>query len=89
DANWGRVVMAAGKSGETIDLNALAIWFGDIAVASGGARAADYDEARATAAVSEPEIAIRMSVGSGPGKATVYTCDLTHGYVDINGAYRT
>lgn len=89
DANWGRVVMAVGKSGEPIDLEALSIWFGDVQVAERGGRADDYDENAATAAVSEPEIIIKVSIGSGPGRALVYTCDLTHGYVDINGAYRT
>lgn len=89
DANWGRVVMAAGKSGEPIDLNALSIWFGDVRVAAQGGRAGDYDETRATEAVSTPEISIRVSVGSGTGQAQIYTCDLTHAYVDINGAYRT
>ena len=89
DANWGRIVMAAGKSGHEIDLSALSIWFGDVQVAEAGGRAEDYDEAKASAAVAEPEIVIRVKVGSGPGRATVYTCDLTHAYVDINGAYRT
>lgn len=89
DANWGRVVMAAGKSGEPIDLDALSIWFGDVQVAEAGGRAEDYDEARASAVVTEPEIVIRVKVGAGDGRATVYTCDLTHAYVDINGAYRT
>jgi glutamate N-acetyltransferase/amino-acid N-acetyltransferase len=89
DANWGRVVMAAGKSGEPVDQNHLSIWFGDVQVAAQGARAEDYDEARATTAVSKPEISIRVKVGDGPGKSQIYTCDLTHAYVDINGAYRT
>lgn len=89
DANWGRVVMAVGKSGEPIELDQLCIWFGDVLVAERGGRAESYDEARATAAVSNPEISIRVSLGTGPGGATVYTCDLTHAYVDINGAYRT
>ena len=89
DANWGRVVMAVGKSGEPIDLDALSIWFGDVQVAEAGGRSEDYDEARASAAVTEPEITIRARVGAGPGRSTVYTCDLTHAYVDINGAYRT
>ncbi len=89
DANWGRVVMAVGKSGEPIDLDALSIWFGDVQVAESGGRSEDYDEARASAAVTEPEITIRARVGAGPGRSTVYTCDLTHAYVDINGAYRT
>lgn len=89
DANWGRVVMAAGKSGEAIDLDALSIWFGDVQVAAAGGRAEDYDEAKASAAVADPEINIRVCVGSGDGQATIYTCDLTHAYVDINGAYRT
>ena len=86
DANWGRVVMAAGKSGEPIDQTELSIWFGDVQVAKHGSRASDYDEERATAAVSTPEISIRVRVGEGPGRARVYTCDLTHAYVDINGA---
>lgn len=89
DANWGRVVMATGKAGEPIDLDALSIWFGEVQVAEAGGRAEDYDEARASAAVAEPEITIRVNVGSGSGRSTVYTCDLTHAYVDINGAYRT
>ncbi|MEL6857396.1 MAG: bifunctional glutamate N-acetyltransferase/amino-acid acetyltransferase ArgJ [Pseudomonadota bacterium] len=89
DANWGRVVMAAGKSGIPIDQADLDIWFGETQVAAGGGRADDYDEAKATAAVSTPNITIRVRCGTGTGQATVYTCDLTHAYVDINGAYRT
>ena len=89
DANWGRVVMATGKSGEPVDLDALSIWFGEVLVAEAGGRAEAYDEARASAAVAAPEITIRVTVGAGAGQASVYTCDLTHAYVDINGAYRT
>ena len=89
DANWGRVVMAVGKSGEPIDQSELSIWFDGVKVAQAGARAEDYDEDAATAAVSKPEILIRVTVGQGPGRAKLYTCDLTHAYVDINGAYRT
>lgn len=89
DANWGRVVMAVGKSGEPIALEALSIWFDEVQVAEAGSRASNYDETAATAAVSKPEITLRVRVGHGPGAAKIYTCDLTHAYVDINGAYRT
>ena len=89
DANWGRVVMAVGKSGEPIDQNQLSIWFGDVEVARSGARTADYSEAAASAAVAQAEISIRVKVGEGSGRALTYTCDLTHAYIDINGAYRT
>ncbi|MEM9571006.1 MAG: bifunctional glutamate N-acetyltransferase/amino-acid acetyltransferase ArgJ [Pseudomonadota bacterium] len=89
DANWGRVVMAIGKSGQPVNQDRLAIWFGDINVAQGGARAENYNETAATEAVSTPEINIRVDVGVGTGEAKLYTCDLTHAYVDINGAYRT
>ena len=89
DANWGRIVMAVGKSMEPIDMNNLAIWFGDHRVAEAGGRAPDYDEDRASAICSEAEIIIKVDVGMAAGQATVWTCDLTHGYVDINGAYRT
>jgi len=89
DANWGRVVMAVGKSLEPVDQSQLSIWFGDLKVAEGGGRAEGYDEARASEICAQPEISIHIEVGSGTGRATVYTCDLTHGYVEINGAYRT
>ena len=89
DANWGRIVMAVGKSMQPIDAARLAIWFDDTQVASGGARHEGYSEAAASAVFAQPEFTIRVDVGAGHGAATVYTCDLTHGYVDINGAYRT
>jgi glutamate N-acetyltransferase/amino-acid N-acetyltransferase len=89
DANWGRIVMAVGKSFEPVDIEKLAIWFDSVQVAKDGARAPDYDEAAASAVFAQPEFTIRVDLGVGRGKATVYTCDLTHGYVDINGAYRT
>mgnify|MGYP001203280637 FL=1 len=89
DANWGRIVMAVGKSLEPIKAEALAIWFDDIQVARDGARMPDYDEEAASAVFAQPEFTIRVDVAAGDHSATVWTCDLTHGYVDINGAYRT
>ena len=89
DANWGRVVMAVGKSGEMADRDKLAIWFGDIRVAVDGERDPDYSEAATTAVMEKEDIAIRADIGLGNGKATVYTCDLTKEYVAINGDYRS
>ncbi len=89
DANWGRIVMAVGKSLEPVSLDDLAIWFDHVQVAKAGGRAPDYDEAAASAVFAKPEFTIRVDLGAGPHAATVWTCDLTHGYVDINGAYRT
>ncbi len=89
DANWGRVVMAVGKAGEPVERDRLSIWFGDHCVASEGARAIDYSEKLATKAVSGSEVKIRVDVGVGRAKARVWTCDLTDGYVKINGAYRS
>lgn len=89
DANWGRIVMAAGKAGEPVDQESLAIWFGGLKVAEAGARASGYDEAAASEICGAEEIKICVDVGVGDGTARVYTCDLTHGYVEINGAYRT
>ncbi len=89
DANWGRVVMAVGKSGEMADRDKLAIWFGDVRVAVDGERDPAYSEAATTAVMEQDDIAIRADIGLGNGKATVYTCDLTKEYVAINGDYRS
>ena len=89
DANWGRVVMAVGKAGEPADRDRLAIWFGDVRVAVAGARDPDYSEAEAGAVMREPEIGIRVDLGLGAGTARVWTCDLTEGYIAINGDYRS
>ena len=89
DANWGRVVMAVGKAGEPADRDRLSIAFGDIVVAENGERAPGYDEAAASAYMKNQELEIRVGLGLGAGEATVYTCDLTHGYIDINGSYRS
>lgn len=89
DPNWGRVVMAVGKSGEAADRDRLAIWFGPHCVARDGERAADYDEKTVAAYMKNSEIVIRVDVGVGKSGARVWTCDLTHEYVSINADYRS
>jgi glutamate N-acetyltransferase / amino-acid N-acetyltransferase len=90
DANWGRVVMAVGKAGEAADRDRLAIWFGDTLVAKDGMRAPDYSEEATSAHVRGREIVIRTDVGTGgPGRATVWGCDLTNDYIAINADYRS
>jgi glutamate N-acetyltransferase / amino-acid N-acetyltransferase len=89
DANWGRVVMAVGKAGEPADRDRLAIRFGSLKVARDGARVPGYDEAAASAYMKGNEISIAIDLGIGPGRFTAYTCDLTHGYIDINASYRS
>ncbi len=89
DANWGRVVMAVGKAGEPAERDLLSIWFGDIRVAREGERDPTYSEAATSAYMKRDEIAIRVDLGLGRGKATVWTCDLTKEYVAINGDYRS
>jgi len=89
DANWGRVVMAVGKAGEPAERDLLSIWFGDTRVAHQGERDPDYSEAATSAYMKNEEIAIRADLGLGNGKATVWTCDLTKEYVEINGDYRS
>lgn len=89
DANWGRVVMAVGKSGELADRDRLAIWFGNVRVAVEGERDPAYSEAETTAVMREEDITIKVDIGLGSGSATVWTCDLTKEYVAINGDYRS
>jgi glutamate N-acetyltransferase/amino-acid N-acetyltransferase len=89
DPNWGRVVMAVGKSGVQADRDRLTIRFGDILVAENGARAAAYDEATAAAYMKQPELVIAVDLGLGQAARTVWTCDLTHRYIDINADYRS
>jgi len=89
DPNWGRVVMAVGKSGEAANRDKLTIWFGPHCVARDGERADDYDEKTVAKYMKNREIVIRVSVGVGKAAATVWTCDLTHDYVSINADYRS
>mgnify|MGYP002333042490 CR=1 FL=1 len=89
DANWGRVVMAVGKAGEPADRDKLSIRFGDLLVAKDGERAPIYDEAATSAYMKGQDLELTVSLGLGEGMATVYTCDLTHGYITINGDYRS
>ncbi len=89
DANWGRVVMAVGKAGEAADRDALDIRFGATTVARAGAVVAGYDEAPVARHLAGEEIEIGVDLHFGPGRATVWTCDLTHGYIAINADYRS
>lgn len=89
DANWGRIVMAVGKSGELADRDRLAIWFGNVRVAVNGERDPAYSEAETTAVMKEQDIPVKVDIGLGNGTATVWTCDLTKEYVEINGDYRS
>jgi glutamate N-acetyltransferase/amino-acid N-acetyltransferase len=89
DPNWGRVVMAVGKSGEAADRDKLSISFGNILVAENGWVAPSYAEELGAAYMKRQEIEIAVDVGIGAGRATVWTCDLTHGYIEINADYRS
>jgi glutamate N-acetyltransferase/amino-acid N-acetyltransferase len=89
DPNWGRVVMAVGKAGEAADRDKLSIWFGEHLVASEGERAPGYDEDTVARYMKGAEIVLRVDVGVGKASATIWTCDLTHAYIDINAAYRS
>jgi glutamate N-acetyltransferase/amino-acid N-acetyltransferase len=89
DANWGRVVMAVGKAGEPAERDLLEIHFGDVRVAVAGERDPTYSEEAASAVMKNDRIKIRVNIGLGTGHATVWTCDLTKEYVEINGDYRS
>ncbi|HXE16335.1 MAG TPA: bifunctional glutamate N-acetyltransferase/amino-acid acetyltransferase ArgJ [Stellaceae bacterium] len=89
DANWGRIVMAVGKSGERVDRDTLGISIGGVLITRDGGPVRDYDEAPVAEHMKGGEIVIDVDLGIGRGKATVWTCDLTHGYIDINGSYRS
>ena len=89
DPNWGRIVMAVGKAGENIDPDRLAISIGGIAILASGGPVPGYDEAPVAAYMKGHEITIAVDIGIGTGTATVWTCDLTHAYIDINASYRS
>jgi glutamate N-acetyltransferase/amino-acid N-acetyltransferase len=89
DANWGRIVMAVGKAGEPAERDRLAIWIGNEQVADLGVQLASYSEERATEHLRQQDVTLTVDVGVGEGRATVWTCDLTHGYIDINAGYRS
>ncbi|HTG38731.1 bifunctional glutamate N-acetyltransferase/amino-acid acetyltransferase ArgJ [Sphingomonas sp.] len=89
DANWGRVVMAVGKAGEPADRDRLSIAFGGIEVARNGMVVDGYDEAPVAAHLKGDEVDIAVNLNLGEGRATVWTCDLTHGYIAINADYRS
>jgi len=89
DPNWGRIVMAVGKSGAAADRDLLSIRFGDVQVASNGWVDPDYREEDGAALMKNQDIMITVDLGIGNGKANVWTCDLTHGYISINADYRS
>jgi glutamate N-acetyltransferase/amino-acid N-acetyltransferase len=89
DANWGRIVMAVGKAGEPADRDRLSIAVGGVWMAKDGGVVPGYDEAPVVQHMKGREVEIAIDLGLGRGKATVWTCDLTHGYIDINGSYRS
>jgi glutamate N-acetyltransferase/amino-acid N-acetyltransferase len=89
DANWGRVVMAVGKAGEPAERDRLSIRFGTTQVAINGLAVEGYDEAPVAAHLKGSDVDIGVDLGLGSGRATVWTCDLTHGYIAINADYRS
>ena len=89
DANWGRIVMAVGKAGEPADRDTLSVAVGGTWMARGGAVVSGYDETPVVAHMKGREITVSVDLALGKGRATAWTCDLTHGYIDINGSYRS
>jgi len=89
DANWGRVVMAVGKAGERADRDWLSVAMGGVTIAAAGEAVEGYDETPVARHLAGREVHLAVDVGVGRGKARVWTCDLTHGYIDINADYRS
>ena len=89
DANWGRVVMAVGKAGEPADRDKLSIAMGGVQITENGQVLEDYVEAPVAAHMQGPHVHFHLALGLGRGKARVWTCDLTHGYITINADYRS
>ena len=89
DANWGRIVAAVGKAGEKADRDKLAVSIGGVAIARKGGLVPGYDETPVAAHMKGREVSIAVDLGLGKGKARVWTCDLTHAYIDINADYRS
>ena len=89
DPNWGRIVAAIGKSGAEADRDRLSIRFGDILVAEKGWRAPSYREEDGASYMKRQELVIAVDLGLGKAAKTVWTCDLTHRYIDINADYRS
>ena len=89
DANWGRIVMAVGKAGEPADRDKLAIWIGEEQITEAGLVHPDYSEDRANEFLKQDDIVVRVDMGMGMGSGSVWTCDLTHGYIEINAGYRS
>ena len=89
DANWGRIVMAVGKSGARAERDKLRIWIGGVEITAKGMVVEGYDEAPVAEHMKGKDIDIKVDIGLGRGSATVWTCDLTHGYIDINADYRS
>ncbi|MBC7315561.1 MAG: bifunctional ornithine acetyltransferase/N-acetylglutamate synthase, partial [Chloroflexi bacterium] len=88
DANWGRIVCAAGYSGVPVDPDRMRVWLGDLELFREG-RPYDVNEARAKEILAQPEVRITVDLQMGESEVTVWTCDLTHRYIDINAHYRT
>ena len=89
DPNWGRIVMAVGKSGAVADRDRLSIRFGDVLVAENGWVSPTYREEDGAAHMKGQDLLVAVDLGLGQGKSTVWTCDLTHGYIEINADYRS
>jgi glutamate N-acetyltransferase / amino-acid N-acetyltransferase len=88
DANWGRILAAVGRAGVALDIGRVDIFLGDVWVTEAGA-AREYDESLATEAFTRDTVLIRVRLNAGGESASIWTCDLSHGYVDINGSYRS
>ena len=89
DPNWGRIVAVVGRAGVAFEQARLAIWIGGERAAKDGVADPAFDEPAAARHMKGQEVEIAVEIGSGSGSATVWTCDLTHGYIDINADYRT
>jgi glutamate N-acetyltransferase / amino-acid N-acetyltransferase len=88
DANWGRIFMAAGRAGVPLDQHKLSLWYDDLQLVANGTPL-NYDEARANAIAGQSDVKVRLDLGLGDQEVTIWTCDLSHDYVSINGHYRT